>query len=107
MEEREEARERKEEICGDADEEEEREKDEEMRGRDSGISHKVLAVSRRPVLGSDRFLDEPRQRNCESVAQNHRETDHASMSIKDEKHIGISASPNISFGHCIKRIKNI
>lgn len=80
MEEREEAREKKEEeICGDADEEEEREKDEEMRGRDCGISRKVLAVSRRPVLGTDRFLDEPRQRNCELMAQNHRETDHASI----------------------------
>lgn len=59
--------------CGNADKEEEREKDEEMRGRaaDSGISRKVSAVSRRRVLGTDRFLDEPWQRNCESMAQNH------------------------------------
>lgn len=59
--------------CGDADEEEEREKDEEMRGRtaDSGISRKVSAIPRRRVLGTDRFLDEPRQGNCESMAQNH------------------------------------
>lgn len=63
--------------CGD--EEEEREKDEEMRGRavDSGISRKVSAVSRR-VLGTDRFLDEPRQRNCESMVQNHRGTSYGS-----------------------------
>jgi len=44
---------------GNADEEEERERDEEMRGRaaDSGISRKVSAISRRRVLGTDRFLE--------------------------------------------------
>lgn len=52
-----------------ADEEEERERDEEMRGRaaDFGISRKVSAVSRRPLLGTNRFLDEARRRNCESI----------------------------------------
>lgn len=76
--------------CGDADEEEEeREKDEEMRGRaaDSGISRKVSAVSRRRVLGTDRFLDEPRQRN--RSAQNHRGTDRASKNIGNEKRAGV------------------
>jgi len=50
---------KREEDYGNADEEEERERDEEMRGRatDSGISRKVSAVSRRRVLGTDRFLE--------------------------------------------------
>lgn len=68
---RREKREEEEIVCGNADEEEQHEKDEEMRGRatDSGISRKVSAVSRRRVLGTNRFLDEPWQRNCESMAK--------------------------------------
>lgn len=82
--------------CGDADEEEEREKDEEMRGRaaDSGISRKVSAVSRRSCSGNRSIPWRiARPRNCESMAQNHRGTDRASRDIRDEKRAGISASP--------------
>jgi len=50
---------KREEDYGNADKEEECERDEEMRGRaaDSGISRKVSAVSRCRVLGTDRFLE--------------------------------------------------
>lgn len=79
MEERKEAREEEEEEEIAATRKKKRKKDKEMRGRaaDSGISRKVSAVSRR-VLGTDRLLDEPRQRNCESMVQNHRGTSYGS-----------------------------
>jgi len=79
------------------DEEDERERDEEMRGRaaDSGISRKVSAVLRRRVLGTDRFLDEPRQRNCESMAQSHCGFSYRSrFDPGTKKRVGMSTSPN-------------